>query len=681
MLRKVSQRVRSEGIVLVPALPAVALLVYWTAHGGGYAPSTWEPSALVVLGLLVATVAGLGLGRLTLSRPAAIALAALAAYVAWSYLSIAWAAAPGDALEGSDRALLYLLLFALFAVLPWRPWTAVVALSAFAVGVGAIALVTLARAGTAGGALHMFTNEGRLVSPTGYENSNAAAFLTGALVAIGLAARRELPVALRAPLLALATAALQASVLPESRGWLFALPIVLVVAVALMPGRVRFVLWSLPPVAGTLLALPALLDVFHRVDEASGPAGVRRALVDAGAHASAVALPACAGVLVVAVALTLADRRATIPAGVARSANRIAAGLAIAAALAAAAAGLVATHGRPDRTIAHYWNRSNGYKTTAPGTSRFGLIGSNRPDFWRASLDATAAHPLTGLGQDNWGDYYLARRHTYNQPRWTHSLELRLLAHTGIVGLLLFAGFLAGGTAAALRGRARAGALRSAISTTALLPLVVWVVHGSVDWFWEIPALSGPAFAFLGLGGALMRQVSAPQGARAGVLRRRSGAVALAAAAILGALVLALPYLAERDVNAALADWRTDPSAAAAQLRHAAGLNPLSSRPDAIAGTIALELGQPNAARRRFSAGITRDSGNWFLYLGRGLAESQVGAKALARADYDHAARLDPREPLVVIARERVDSPRPLSPLQAFGAVLRDVQRLKGAPR
>jgi O-antigen ligase/Flp pilus assembly protein TadD len=668
--------------VLVPALPAVALLVYWTAHGGGYAPSTWEPSAVVVLGLLVAAVAGLGFGRLALSRPAAISLAALTAYVAWSYLSIAWAAAPGDALEGSNRALLYLLLFALFAVLPWRPWTAVVALSAFAVGIGAIAVVALARTGTTAGALSSFTNEARLVWPTGYENANAAAFLTGALVSIGLAARRELPVALRAPLLALATAMLQASVLPESRGWLFALPVVLAVAIALMPGRVRFVLWSLPPIAGTLLALPALLDVFHRVDEAGGDAaGIRRALVDAGAHASAVALPLCAGVLVVALALALADRRATVPAGVARGANRVAAGLAIAVALAGVAAGLAATHGRPDRTISHYWNRSNGYKATTPGTSRFALIGSNRPDFWRVSLDATAAQPLTGLGQDNWGDYYLAHRRTYNQPRWTHSLELRLLAHTGIVGLLLFAGFLAGGVLAAVRGRGRAGALRSAVAATALLPLVVWVVHGSIDWFWEVPALSGPALAFLGLGGALMRQVSAPEEPPAATPRRRLAAVALGAGAVLAAIAIGLPYLAERDVNAALAGWRGDPAAALTQLSHAADLNPLSSRPDAVAGTIALQLGHPQAARRRFSAALARDSGNWFLYFGRGLAESEAGAKTLARADYEHAYRLDPREPLVVIARERVDSPRPLTVAQAVGNVLRGVRRLKAAPR
>ena len=38
----------------------------------------------------------------------------------WSFLSIVWAQARGDAWDGANRALLYLTVFALFALLPWR---------------------------------------------------------------------------------------------------------------------------------------------------------------------------------------------------------------------------------------------------------------------------------------------------------------------------------------------------------------------------------------------------------------------------------------------------------------------------------------------------------------------------------------------------------------------------------
>lgn len=675
------QRLRSEGIVLLPALPVVGLLVYWAAHGGGYAPTTWEPSALLVLGLLVATVTGLGPARLRLSRPLAIALATLAAYAAWSYLSILWAAAPGDALDGSNRTLLFALLFALFALLPWRTWTALTALSVFALGIGVIALVTLVRIGAGGDVSGLF-HDGRLSSPVGYENGSAALFMIGTIVAIALAARRELPVALRGVLLALATASLQASVLCESRGWLFSLPIVLILAVAVMPGRVRFVLWMLLPIAGGLSALSALLDVFDRVDALPWNASAARSahvLSDAAQHATHLALPICAGVLVLGLLLAFADRRVELPAGVARGANRLAAGLTILAALAGIVAGLVATHGRPDRSIAHYWNRSHGYQPTAAGTSRFALVGSNRPDFWRVALDATAAHPLGGLGQDNWGDYYLRHRHANEQPRWTHSLELRLLAHTGIVGFLLFATFLGAALAAALRGRPRAGQLGSAAAATAVLPLAVWLVHGSVDWFWEIPALSGPAFAFLGLGGALMRQDD-PEGASLGWAQIPRNAVRIGGslAALCAAVAIALPYLAERDIAKASTTWLADPSAALTRLRHAADLNPLASRADVTAGAIALELKRYALARRHLSAAMRRDPGNWFVPFLRGLAASAAGERPAARADYERARKLDPREPLVAEALRRVGSSRPLTANEAFGAVERNVRRLTG---
>jgi len=698
----VPERLRSEGLVLVPALLAVGLFVYWGAHGGGYEPTTWEPSALLVLGLLVAVVAGLGLDRLRASRPLTLALGLLAAYVAFSYLSIAWAPSPGDALDGSNRALLFLLLFALFALLPWRTWTALTALSAYALGIGAIAVVTLARLGSADQVPSLF-NGGRLDAPLGYVNGSAALMLAAAVLAIALAARRELPTLLRGLLLALATAALQLSVLCESRGWLFALPIVLVLALALTPGhaRLRLALWALPPFAGAALALPALLDVFQQADEAPTAAATARALVHASDHVADVSLLVCAGVLIAGLALAALDRRTAVSARVARGANRAGAAVALLLALAAVAAGLALTDGRPDRKIGDYWDRSHGYQATVPGQSRFAAVGSNRPDFWRVSLDAFADRPLGGLGQDNWGAYYLRERESSEQPRWTHSLELRLLAHTGLVGFLLFAGFLAAALTAALADRRRTGRTAGAVAATALLPLVVWLVHGSVDWFWEIPALSGPAFAFLALGGALMRQLSVPEipkirvqaaslspgeadppaaapvpaTASRGrlVLASGLGLLALAAAA-----ALALPYLAEREIAAAGSGWPSDPVGAFDRLERAAQLNPLSARPQLVAGVIALELGRAELAERRFAQALEHDDGDWFAVFGRGLAASALGERARARALYLRARTLDPGEPLVREALARVGGRDPLTAQEAFGSLRRDVQRLSG---
>ncbi len=137
--------------------------------------------------------------------------------------------------------------------------------------------------------------------------------------------------------------------------------------------------------------------------------------------------------------------------------------------------------------------------------SHFADVGSGRYDFWRVSLDAFLAHPLGGLGQDNFADYYVVRGRTGEEPSWTHSLEMRLLAHTGARRLRCSSPASSPRRCAlALRARRRATRpARGRWSRSALLPLVVWLIHGSVDWFWEMPALSGPALGFLGMAGSI----------------------------------------------------------------------------------------------------------------------------------------------------------------------------------
>jgi O-antigen ligase len=132
------------------------------------------------------------------------------------------------------------------------------------------------------------------------------------------------------------------------------------------------------------------------------------------------------------------------------------------------------------------------------GTAHFSLgLGSNRYDFWRVGLGELQRHPLNGIGTDNFAIDYLARRKSIEEPVYPHSLEIRVLAQTGVVGALLLGAFLVFALLAGARGRRSADSDAAAAAPLALMLAVQWLVHGSVDWFWEFPALS--AMALFGL--------------------------------------------------------------------------------------------------------------------------------------------------------------------------------------
>jgi O-antigen ligase/polysaccharide polymerase Wzy-like membrane protein len=653
-------------------------MVVWAVQNGGFDDTTWYWGALVLLATFTAVLAGVHRGRPPLSRAGRIALGCFAAYVAWSYLSMLWAQYPGLALDGSNRALLYLLMFALLLIIPWTRETALASLLLFAVGVGVIAVVLLVRLASNDSISSLFV-QGRLAAPTGYINSTAALFTIETLVCIGLSVRRELAGPLRGLLLAFAAASLQLAVIVQSRGWLFTLPIVALVAIIVMPDRLRVTAAAVIPIVAALIPVRRLLHVYQ--------IGSTATLDQAAVHAARPALAVTIGAFVVGTLVAWGDRlyrgRGLTPG------RRRAVGIAlvIVALAGVSAAGLVVSKGHPGQFISRQW-RGFSHEQTSASSSHFTDVGSGRYDFWRVALDAFVSHPIGGLGQDNFADYYLTHRHTGEEPSWTHSLELRLLAHTGIVGFLLFAGFMVAAIAAAMTARRRGDAGLRLLAGTLLMPLVVWLIHGSLDWFWEVPALAGPALGFLGAAGGvswLVAPAAAPDGARDGVpevagaptdapiagapaapaarpspILVGAGIVALVCATV----VLAFPFLSAREVS--LGSRAGDPTQALNDLHLAAQLNPLSSDPGRVAGAIALRNGLNAVALERFRQSIDQEPGGWFSWLGAGLAASALGDREQARHDFTVADSIDARQPAVAEALRRVGTRSPLTSEEAF---------------
>ena len=633
--------------LFAPGGLAVAVFLLLAADEAGYPQTLWYPAALFLVALAAVALPPLWARP---RRTAVVAVALLAAFTAWSFASIAWSDVRGDAWDGANRTLLYLVVFVLFAFLPWRAGTVVALLGAWSVGVAALGAVALARA--VDGDPEAYFLLGRFAEPAGYQNANCALFLMAFFPAVFLAARPEVPAVLRGVGLAAAAVLLELALLTQSRTSLGALPATLVVFLALVPARARTVLFLLPPALATALASRRLLDVFPAIREERG-AG------DALAEAWGAVWITAVAVFAVGLVLALADRRVTVPERLSRTAGRAlaaAAIVAVAAGAIAVAAGAGDASGRLDRA----WDEFRAPSPAVPTESYLSSgVGGNRYDIWRVALLEFRDAPLQGAGADNFSAAYLRERRAVEEPRYPHSLQLRVLSQTGLVGTALFAGFLVAALVAFVPLRRRPVLARGA-AAAALATFAYWFLHGSVDWFWEIPGLAAPAFAALGAAASLARE---PTGEPERPPPRRAGLVA-AVAALIAAATLVPPWFSAKEVAAAASTWRSEPQEAFDRLERARALNPLSDNPDLVAGAIASRRGDRARMREAFTRALERNRHNWYAYFELALVSALEGDRAEALRLLARARKLVAREPVIATVSAQVRAGRPVSPAE-----------------
>jgi tetratricopeptide (TPR) repeat protein len=616
-------------------LAAVAVFLWWATDEGGYAPTAWYPGALIFLALLVGvavTPAGATSSGLWVTR----AIAFLAAFTAWSFLSIVWAGVKGDAWDGANRTLLYLTVYAMFALLCWRARDAAIVVGLFALGTAAVGVAAFFSEGASA------FIDGRLAAPTGYANANAALFLAAFWPAVALAARPEVHWAARSVLLPAGGLLLQLAVLAQSRASVVAGSIAFLLYVVVSQDRLRALLVLLPVAAVTLASLGPLLEIFTSGTEAELEGAVAR-------EQQALALSTGA-LLAVGALVGLMDRpgrinrRARLLAGRRRTVVAAVAALAVLVALAAAAGVMSLTDGSGRSGV-------SSRATSALGSSRFGGgLETGRYDLWRVAAGEVADHPLLGVGADNFAVDFARERRTREEPLYPHSLFLRSFSQTGLVGGALFLGFTGAALVAALRRRRRADALANAVASASVVSAVYWLVHGSIDWLWEIPALGASALALLGLAFGLGQ----PRPDRLLSTPRRS-APALAAAGALVAVAVGsytLPGLAALEVERAVQAWPEAPDRAFSRLERARRLNPLSERPDVVAGALAQRAGQPDKARIAFQRVVERNPDDWYAHLQLALLDAADGRRGEALAHLVRAQSLNPLEPALQDAED-----------------------------
>jgi O-antigen ligase len=655
----------------VPALAAIALFVVWATSQAGYPVTHWAPGAIAVLVLLAIALGLVRLRARAIPLEVRIALGALGAYTALSYLSILWAAVPGEAWEGANRTLLYLAVLALFACWRQRRASAALLLSVWTLALIALAAFTALHLDSASQAqLASMFPDGRLLYPSGYPNANAAQWLMAFWPAVLLARENTLPWALRGLLAGGAVLLAEVALLSQSRGSLYATPVVIVLVFALLPGRTRTFAVLAPVAAGIAAAAKAVLHV--------GDDLRHEAVVAATLHSAIAAMLAAAVAVAVIVALGAAlDSRLGEHA---RRRARLSLRTIAAVALIAALASSLAAAGNPAARLESAWHSfKGGYGTSATTGSRLvSGLGSNRYDFYRVAIDEFLAHPLLGIGADNFAEQYLVHGRSQETPRYPHSVELRTLVETGLLGTLLALAGLSAALLAAARALRRPDPLVRTVASAALAGFGYWVVHGSFDWFWEFAGLGAPAFAMLGIACALApaRQRAARAPLSGSVWRRRAGVTMAAVAALAAVVSLGLTWFSQLELQSAARIWTSSPQTAYARLNDAAKLNPLSDAAYLLAGSIALRYNQLARAEHEFALALSRSHNDSYATLEQGAIASAKGEHARALKLLQRAVRLDPREPLTREAFELVRARRRIDVEQLNRSILLKAQQL-----
>jgi tetratricopeptide (TPR) repeat protein len=106
-----------------------------------------------------------------------------------------------------------------------------------------------------------------------------------------------------------------------------------------------------------------------------------------------------------------------------------------------------------------------------------------------------------------------------------------------------------------------------------------------------------------------------------------------------------LPGLAALEVERAVQAWPEAPARAFSLLERARHLNPLSERPDVVAGALAQRAGQQDRARIAFQRVLERNPDDWYAHLQLALLDAADGRRGEALAHLVRARSLNPLEP------------------------------------
>jgi O-antigen ligase len=597
----------------VPPLALVAAALLLAFRGGGIVPEQWTPVA-VGAGVAFAVLAALGSVPLV-PRCAWPPLVAFAGFVSWSALSLTWSEAPEATAETVARLSLLLLAAIFGASYAARPALARSVAAALALG-GAI-LVVAVEVKVFIGSTSAFVAT-RLAWPIDYPNGDAALLLLPLPALLAGAAAEQIRPLGRALAAAAAALALAAGLMTLSRGAAIAVVAALVVCIALAVERSRLAL-TIAAVVMPVAALGTRLTAGTPGQLASDAASRGRA---AGISAAAA----------VALVFALASFERLRPTAFRR--GKAPAAIAVWVSVVAVGAGVFLAHdGRPDTWVTARWHEFGDLESPRPGNvARFGNASSNRYDYWRVAGGTFEDHPLNGVGAGAFGVPWFRDRAITESVTDAHSWGVGALAETGVVGLLLLGAALLFPLAQVARARRELGGFASIALGGAV---AYFVLHGSADWLFLIPAVAVPAFVALG---------ACASAGRLPELRLAPGKqrVVLALGALF-ATATAIPiYLSTTLTARAETQAGTSTRQALDTIALAARANPWAVQPNIVQSQILLEAGRTREAIQ--AAKQATERGPQLLIAWRNLADAErvAGHGAASAAALRRAVALNP---------------------------------------
>ncbi len=608
-------------------LVSIVLLASWMGYAnGGYFVREWALVVFILAALaLITSVAGVSRG--TGSRWSIIALGLVAAYTAWTFASLLWSPNRGDAWLGAGQTSLYLLAFwlalGLVSLGASRRWV----LTASALGPALVAAFTML---TLVPRVEDLFENNRLLGTVGYYNGEAAFFLGPLWVAVYLAGSRRINPILRGLVLAGAVLSVDIAVLTQSRGAMVAMVISLLVFFLISGQRLRG-LFALAPIAVVLLiTFPGLNEVYLAfLNQESAAATIEQVLPTAWL--------AVAGAGLYGLLWGLMDRVWQPPS----SATRVIGGIALAASIAVLIFGASTVTERVRDPISWGEQRWEAFKkddTSGTEESRYlAASGSGRYTLWQVAWEDFASHPFLGVGTHNYeATYYQLRERSVGYVRQPHMLPLEVLSERGIVGGILFFGFLATCLGAGLwmrfrrlssEGKAQVGAMVAAIT--------YWFVHSSAEWFWQLPAVTVPAVVYLAMLVGPWQRVEA-------ALLRWPLRVVGAGVALLAVVAVAPLYAADRYLAQSYATenpWESLESVESAQR-----FNPVDVHLQQREAELAIQIGAWPRVVRAYGEAIRLNPEHYAPHLLLARFYAEVGDTEEAISSYREAMALNPHD-------------------------------------